>query len=179
MVCVAAGELLLDPFGSERRRDHVRMRVRVAAPGGAAVHENQGEAEPGVTAEVAETVAIDAEQPRHVLGREVRPAVGVVGGVDDQLVGADRVHAVEHAGGALVESAFDAEQRVAIRRHADRPGVACGRPGDLDGIGGLRARTEGALGAGHVLDRAATSPDEVARPLRRDDDPAAEDGIAA
>ena len=58
-----------------------------------------------------------------------RQGRGVVGSLDDDLVGADAVHPVEHALGLAVQVAFDSQRREFVGHDAHRPAgrIALGR----------------------------------------------------
>src|SRR5262249_38341226 len=84
----------------------------------------------------------------------------------------------EHAGAAWAELAFDAEQRMAIGRHAHAPVGSVLDTGDLHRIEMLVAGAERAR-PGSLDARTAATRREIAGPLGGDDHPAPQDGIAS
>ena len=78
----------------------------------------------------------------------------MLGRVGHQLVRADGVHQVEHAGAAAGELPLDAEQGMLVGRDADAPAARVLDACDLDGVEVLVARAEGA-GAGRIRARTA------------------------
>jgi hypothetical protein len=87
----------------------------------AAVLEQQDVAEPAVLLEVVDAVA---EGPQHLFDLafgHVGKAGGMIGSLDDDLVGSHAVHLVIHAFTLAVEVAFDAQDGKLIGHHAHAP----------------------------------------------------------
>src|SRR6266446_5521946 len=104
----------------------------------AMILEDQDVLEAPVLLEVENAVA---ESPKYVFdppGRQGRQGRVVIGRFDDDLVGADAIHLVEHTLGLLVQVAFDSESRKLVGHHAHRPAGTV-----LLSRGPVRARTIG------------------------------------
>ena len=93
----------------------------IAAPHRAAVLQHQDVAEARIASQVAQAIAVRPQQAHHLRRRKLRPGLDVLGRVGHQLVRADGVHQVEHAGAAAGELPLDAEQGMLVGRHADAP----------------------------------------------------------
>ncbi len=141
------------------------------------VLEDEDIAEALVAAQVEQAGPPGAEDVGDFGRGEVGQGAVVVGGFDDDLVGADAVHGVVEPHPPLVQLPLDAQRRVLVGDDPHPPagavGCAAGRADGEDLAGGLLlpAVAEGAGGHGHRL----PLENEVAgppAPIGGDDDPA-------
>ena len=114
----------------------------IAAPDRAPVLQHQHVAEARVAPQVAQPVAIRLSRRIICGGGKIGPGLVVLGRVGHQLVGADRVHHVEHAGAAAGELPLDAQQRMLVGGDTHAPGAAVLDAGDLDRVQVLVSGTE-------------------------------------
>src|SRR5579863_9319864 len=85
------------------------------------VLENQDVLEPSVLLQIKNPVA---EGPKYIFdsfGRQSSKSSGVVGSFDDDLVGPNPIHAVEHALSLAAQASFNPESGKLIGDHSDRP----------------------------------------------------------
>ena len=152
------------------RRDDVRVRVLVAAPHRAVVLQDEDVAEARVAAQVARSGRGTSRADAAICAAGSRPsAARVIRGVGDQLVGADGVHDVEHAGAPAAELALDAEERLLVggdahrasRRRRARAAISTGFRCSLPGQKGQGPPAR--LAARRVAARRPRSPDARAR----------------
>ena len=173
--------------GHLARQDGQGHQLRVAvlergAGGLAEVLEHHHVAEATVLGQVADPVTEGAEGEQHVVRRQVRETVLVVGALYDHLVGADAVHAIVEPLALLVQVALDDQGRVLVGHHPQLPAGGIGVP-PLPAVdehlvrGGLLVA--GAEGAEAALDLELLD-EEIGRsfaPFLGDDHPAAQDRV--
>ena len=138
-----------------------------------------------VLLQVDHALAPRLEHHRHVPGGQIREGGRVVRGLDDDLVGADAVHAVIDAVARGLELSLDPEGGKLVGDHADLPSRAVGQAArptyreDLLGRARFLSRAERARSRAQRTDGRRSEVGRPARSLGGDDDPAADHGIAA
>ena len=116
----------LDLFGHVNRKNGQRneLRVRVLKGGAsslAVVFENQDVFETTVLLEVQDAAAECPEHVFNALGRKSGQAGIVVGSFNDDLMGADAIHAVKHTFCPPIEIGLDTECREFVGNYTHRP----------------------------------------------------------
>ena len=125
----------------------------------AMVLENGDVLEPRVAFQVRNALGIGREDPLNFFILELRELPRVVRGLDDNLMSADRLHAVEDSLCLPPRIAFDVVQRIQVSHHAHLP--VCLRGYGQDGRAfDARIRTQRAAfaGGGRLLAMAGDHP---------------------
>src|SRR5579884_2149275 len=121
-VLLGALELLNDLSRQNRQRDQLRVSVlQGSARGLSVILENQDVLEAAVFFQVQNAVSKGPQHIFHALGRKGGQGSVVIGGLDDDFVGADAVHLVEHALGLPVQIAFNTQGRELVGNDANGP----------------------------------------------------------
>jgi hypothetical protein len=168
----------------EGHGDDVRVLVPVAAPRRPVILHDDGVTEAAVVAQVVVTNQVAVEQTLHLRQVEVSPVSVVVGCISYQLMRAGGAHEIEETHAATLQRAFNAQQRLLVRRDAHRPALRVLRRAlrtchvNLLGVHVFVAGTERAR---RFLDHhrvGEPARDQVSTPLRGNDDPATKKWIA-